>query len=233
LVLGAVTILLKNNFIRIIDHNVLPSVQNLEEFTYCKWHNSFDHNTSNCNVFCRVIQSAIDNGRLRFSEAQHMDQLDSIGLDGKQVSNRLALLANSPMEPTDQESHLGEPIATIVAESAQPPLGTAKPTPAVSETAKPTQWSAKPSGEAAVALPEVELARPAQEAAKPTLLPLEVLETAKSFQDTAKPPGAPLVAQEKDMEPSSDDKVVVHQLQVEDILVDDNVTTISEDTRGS
>jgi hypothetical protein len=48
-------ILLKNNFIRITDHNILPSFQNLEEFTYCKWHNSFDHNTSNCNVFYRVI----------------------------------------------------------------------------------------------------------------------------------------------------------------------------------
>jgi hypothetical protein len=58
----AFDILLKNNFIRITDHNTLPSVQNLEEFTYCKWHNSSDHNTSNCNVFCRVIQSAIDNG---------------------------------------------------------------------------------------------------------------------------------------------------------------------------
>jgi hypothetical protein len=55
-------ILLKNNFIRITDHNTLPSVQKLEEFTYCKWHNSSDHNTSNCNVFHRVIQLAIDNG---------------------------------------------------------------------------------------------------------------------------------------------------------------------------
>ena len=36
-------ILLKNNFIRIIDHNALPSVKNLEEITYCKWHNSSDH----------------------------------------------------------------------------------------------------------------------------------------------------------------------------------------------
>jgi hypothetical protein len=34
------------------------------------------------------------------------------------------------------------------------------------------------------------------------------------------------------VEPSSEDKVVVHQLQVEDISVDDNVTTISEDTGG-
>jgi hypothetical protein len=55
-------ILLENNFIRIIDHSALPSIQNLEELTYCKWHNLSDHNTSNCNVFRRVIQSAIDNG---------------------------------------------------------------------------------------------------------------------------------------------------------------------------
>jgi hypothetical protein len=145
-----------------------------------------------------------------------MDQLDSIGLDGKQVSNRPTLLADSPkalmmaenqvMEPTDQESHLEEPIATAAAESAQPLLGTAKPTPAVSETAR----SAKPSREDVVALLEVESARPAQEAAKVTLFPLEVPETAKTSQDIAKPPRAPLVAQEKDVEPSSDDKVVVH-----------------------
>jgi hypothetical protein len=132
--------------------------------------------------------------------------LDSIGLDDKQVSNRLAFLADSPkalmmvenqvMEPIDQESHQGEPIAIAAAKSAQPPLGTAKPTPAVSKTAKPTQWSAKQSGEAAVALPKVESARPTQEAAKPTLLPLEVPEMAKPSQDTAKPPGAPLVAQD-------------------------------------
>jgi myosin-crossreactive antigen len=75
--------LLENNFIRIIDHSALPSIQNLEELTYYKWHNSSDHNTSNCNVFYRVIQSADDNGQLKFSKAQQMDQLDLIGLDGK------------------------------------------------------------------------------------------------------------------------------------------------------
>jgi hypothetical protein len=55
---------------------------------------------------------------------------------------------------------------------------------------------------------------------------------AKPSQDTAKLPGAPLVAQEKDVEPSSDDKVVVYQLQVEDISVEDNVTIISIDIGG-
>ena len=133
-------ILLKNNFIRIIDHNALPSIQNLEELTYCKWHNSSDHNTSDCNVFRRVIQSAIDKGRLRFSEAQHIDQLDSIGLDGKQVSNRLALADSLKAQSSD--------------------------------------------------------------------------------------------AQERDVEPSSEDKVVVYELQIEDIREDSKVFTIPEDTGG-
>jgi hypothetical protein len=59
-------ILLKNNFIRIIDYNALPSIESLEELTYCKWHNSSNLNTPNCNMFRQVIESAIDKGRLRF-----------------------------------------------------------------------------------------------------------------------------------------------------------------------
>jgi hypothetical protein len=82
-----------------------------------------------------VIQSAIDKGRLRFSEAQQMDQLDSIDLDGKHVSNRL-VLANS-----------------LKAQCSN--------------------------------------------------------------------------AQERDVEPSSGDKVVVHELQIEDILEDNKIIIIS------
>jgi hypothetical protein len=134
-------ILLKNNFIRIIDHSALPSIQNLEELTYYKWHNSSDHNTSNCNVFHRVIQSAIDKGRLKFSKAQQMDQLDSIGLDDKQILNRLAIA------------------------------------------------------------------------------------------DSLKAQGSNV--QERDVEPSSEDKVIVHELQIKDTQEDNNVITIPEDTRGA
>ena len=39
-------------------------------------------------------------------------------------------------------------------------------------------------------------------------------------------------AQERDVEPSSVDKVVVQEVQIEDILEDNNVTPISEDTGG-
>jgi hypothetical protein len=116
----------------------LPSIQNLEELIYCKWHNSFDYNTSTCNMFHQVIQSAIDKGRLRFYEAQQMNQLDSISLDGKQVSDRLAL-------------------ANLLKD-----------------------------------------------------------------QD--------LNAQERDVEPSGEDKVVVHELQIKDIPKDSKVIIILEDT---
>jgi hypothetical protein len=41
-----------------------------------------------------------------------------------------------------------------------------------------------------------------------------------------------LNAQERDVEPSSEDKVIVHELQNEDTQEDNNVITISEDTGG-
>jgi hypothetical protein len=104
-------VLLKNSFIRIIDHNTLPSVQNLEELTYCKWHNSSDHNTSNCNIFHRVIQSAIDKVRLGFSKAQQIDQLNSIGLDGKHISNRLALADSLKAQSSDTQERDVEPLS--------------------------------------------------------------------------------------------------------------------------
>jgi hypothetical protein len=53
-------ILLENNFIKLFDHKVSPSPPELEDRKYCKWHNSFNHNTSDCNIFCQFIQSAID-----------------------------------------------------------------------------------------------------------------------------------------------------------------------------
>ena len=78
-------VLLGNNFIRIIDHQVVLSPHN-QEHTHCMWRNSFD--TSNCNVLRQVIQSVIDEERLRLSEAQQMNQSELIGFNGKKVSNR-------------------------------------------------------------------------------------------------------------------------------------------------
>jgi hypothetical protein len=45
-------------------------MEKLKRRAYCKWHNSFSHATNDCNVFCRQIQSAINDGRLAFQEMQ-------------------------------------------------------------------------------------------------------------------------------------------------------------------
>jgi hypothetical protein len=58
--------LLKNGNIK-INHTV-PSADELKRRAYCKWHNSFSLATNDCNVFRRQIQSAINEGRLKFQE---------------------------------------------------------------------------------------------------------------------------------------------------------------------
>jgi hypothetical protein len=45
-----------------------------EKCAYCKWHDSFSHNTCDCNVFHQQLHPAIDEGRLKF-----IDQLDTGG----------------------------------------------------------------------------------------------------------------------------------------------------------
>jgi hypothetical protein len=52
-------LLLKNNYIRILDHHVKPSIQGR---MYCKLHDSSKHNFEDCNMFCQIVKSAIDKG---------------------------------------------------------------------------------------------------------------------------------------------------------------------------
>jgi hypothetical protein len=42
----------------------LPTAQELQGRSYCKWHNYFTHNTNNCKELRRKILSAIEQGRL-------------------------------------------------------------------------------------------------------------------------------------------------------------------------
>jgi hypothetical protein len=43
-------------------------ISSLGKCTYCKWYDSFSHDTYDCNVFHRQLQSAIDEGRLKFRD---------------------------------------------------------------------------------------------------------------------------------------------------------------------
>jgi hypothetical protein len=50
--------------------HTLPPIDQLKRHAYCKFHNSFSHATNDCNTFRRQIQSAINEGRLKFHEMQ-------------------------------------------------------------------------------------------------------------------------------------------------------------------
>src|ERR1041385_8428201 len=76
-----------------------PPFEELKRRAYCKYHNSFSHATNDCDVFRRHIQSAINEGRLSFSEMQVDKQpfpMNTIDLEGKKVLIRpdIAELAN-------------------------------------------------------------------------------------------------------------------------------------------
>jgi hypothetical protein len=67
--------------------HIIPLIEELKKCVYCKWHVTFLHNTNYCNVFHRQIQSAINEGRLRFQE---------MNIDRPHVSI-------STLEPTDKK----------------------------------------------------------------------------------------------------------------------------------
>jgi hypothetical protein len=75
--------LLKNGNIK-IDY-IIPPADELKRRAYCKWHNSFSHATNDCNVFRRQIQSAINEGRLKFQEDTKPFPMNMIDFKGKRV----------------------------------------------------------------------------------------------------------------------------------------------------
>ena len=62
-------LLLRNNYIRNLDHHVEPSIQRR---MYCKLHDLFKHNFEDCNMFLQIVKSAIEKGRLKIVKVQKM-----------------------------------------------------------------------------------------------------------------------------------------------------------------
>ena len=48
--------------------HVIPPLEELKRRAYYKFYNSHSHATNDCNIFCRQVQSAMNEGRLIFSE---------------------------------------------------------------------------------------------------------------------------------------------------------------------
>jgi hypothetical protein len=78
--------LLKSGNIKL--NHTMPSVDELKRRAYCKWHNSFSHANNDCNVFRRQVQSAINEGRLKFQKMQVDTEpfsMNMINFDDKKV----------------------------------------------------------------------------------------------------------------------------------------------------
>jgi hypothetical protein len=64
--------LLQEKQIKLLSNHVIPSLEEHKKYAYCKWHNSYSHATNDCNVFCQQVQSALNDGRLKFAESPQM-----------------------------------------------------------------------------------------------------------------------------------------------------------------
>jgi hypothetical protein len=85
--------LLQEKQIKLPSGHVIPSPEQLKKHVYYKWYNSYSHATNDCNVFHRQVQSAINEGRLKFAESLQMKldkdpfpaNMNMVELDGKKV----------------------------------------------------------------------------------------------------------------------------------------------------
>jgi len=68
-------LLLKEKQLKLPENHKLPTSQELLGRLYCKWHHSFTHATGECKELRRLIQSAIEQGRLIL--AQHTMKVDT------------------------------------------------------------------------------------------------------------------------------------------------------------
>jgi hypothetical protein len=44
-------VLVKGGVIRLAEGHVIPTIDSLAKRRYCKWHDSYSHNTNECNYF--------------------------------------------------------------------------------------------------------------------------------------------------------------------------------------
>jgi hypothetical protein len=68
--------LLSEGQIKLKPYHKIPTDQKLKNIKYCKWHNATSHDTNECKVFRQQIQSAIEQGRLKFETPKKLMKID-------------------------------------------------------------------------------------------------------------------------------------------------------------
>lgn len=68
--------LVKDQQIWLPEGKKIPPSKRLRNKRYCKWHNAYNHSTTNCLVFRNTIQRALKEGKLRLIEKGNEMQVD-------------------------------------------------------------------------------------------------------------------------------------------------------------
>jgi hypothetical protein len=83
--------LLKEKQLKFLEGYKPPTAQELKGRSYCKWHDSFTHSTSDCKELRRQIQLAIEQGRLILGQtAMKVDTQPFPGVNMVEGYNRSA-----------------------------------------------------------------------------------------------------------------------------------------------
>jgi len=83
-------LLLSEGQIKLKPYHKIPSAEELKNMKYWKWHNATSHDTNECKIFHQQIQSAIEQGRLKFEVPkksmkidQHLFSANMVDIGGK------------------------------------------------------------------------------------------------------------------------------------------------------
>jgi hypothetical protein len=90
-------LLLQQGQIKLSQFHTIPSTEELKRMKYCKWHNATSHDTNDCKIFRQQIQSAIEQGRLKFETPTKAEKLIKIDQHPFQLT-QLSYLAKTRHE---------------------------------------------------------------------------------------------------------------------------------------
>jgi hypothetical protein len=70
------SLLLQEGQIKLSQNHTILTAEELKNRKYCKWHNAMSHNTNECKAFHQQIQSAIEQGRIKFENPAKPMKID-------------------------------------------------------------------------------------------------------------------------------------------------------------
>jgi hypothetical protein len=98
-------LLLQQGQIKLSQFHTIPYAEELKRMKYCKWHNVTSHDTNDCKIFRQQIQSAIEQGKVKFGTTtkakklmmidQHPFPTNTIEVSSKDTSHVKLLTSES------------------------------------------------------------------------------------------------------------------------------------------